>query len=164
MIVLFAYDGSDGADAALTAASALLTRDDLEVVVVTVWEPLVVQALQAAKFGGIPAVPLDSAPIDDRAEQLALRTAEHGTQLAEQLGLRARPVAIALPPAEEYAIAGAVIETADQLDASLIVLGSRGLAGVRAMLGSVSNHVAQHGHRPVLIIPAPVADDSDATG
>ena len=32
--------------------------------------------------------------------------------------------------------------------------GARGLAGVRAFLGSVSNHVFQHSPRPVLVIPA----------
>jgi nucleotide-binding universal stress UspA family protein len=35
----------------------------------------------------------------------------------------------------------------------LVVLGARGLAGVRAFLGSVSNH-GQHTRRPVLVVPA----------
>ena len=45
-------------------------------------------------------------------------------------------------------------ETLEELDVDLIVLGARGLAGVRAFLGSVSNHVVQHAHRPVLVVPA----------
>jgi hypothetical protein len=73
-------------------------------------------------------------------------------------GTIARPLALALPPAEQYDIAGAIIEAANTLDASVIVLGARGLTGIRAMLGSVSNHVAQHAHRPVLIIPPDAAD------
>jgi nucleotide-binding universal stress UspA family protein len=161
MIVLFSYDGSDSADTALTRASGLLNRTDVEAVVLTIWEPLVVEALRAAKFGGIPAIPFETDSIDDQDEQLARRAAEHGTRLAEQLGLRARPLAVALPPAEQYDIAGAIIEAANTLDASVIVLGARGLTGIRAMLGSVSNHVAQHAHRPVLIIP-PAATDTAA--
>ena len=31
--------------------------------------------------------------------------------------------------------------------------GARGLTGLRAFLGSVSNHLLQHAHRPLLIIP-----------
>ena len=43
---------------------------------------------------------------------------------------------------------------ADRHDASLIVLGARGLSAFKSMLlGSVSHSVAQHAHRPVLIVP-----------
>jgi nucleotide-binding universal stress UspA family protein len=46
------------------------------------------------------------------------------------------------------------VDVADELDASVIVTGSRGLAGVRSvLLGSVSNHVLHHAHRPTLIVP-----------
>jgi nucleotide-binding universal stress UspA family protein len=51
-------------------------------------------------------------------------------------------------------VAGTILATADELAVDLIVLGARGLAGVRAFLGSVSNHVVQHAQRPVLVVPA----------
>src|ERR671934_164053 len=101
MNILFAYDGSDEADAAISAAAALLQPNGGKAVVLSVWEPLTVQALRAEKFGGPLAFPL----------------------------------------------------RADELDADVIVLGARGLAGIAAFLGSVSNHVLQHAHRPVLIVP-----------
>ena len=47
MTVLFAYDGSEGGDAAIAAAGELLNHDRADAVVLTVWEPLVVEALRA---------------------------------------------------------------------------------------------------------------------
>lgn len=46
-----------------------------------------------------------------------------------------------------------VLESAADLNADLIVLGSRGLGGFkRLMLGSVSDGVLHHAHCPVLIV------------
>ena len=51
-----------------------------------------------------------------------------------------------------------ILDVADTHDAALIVLGARGLSSFRSLLlGSVSHGVAQHAHRPVLIVP-PVAE------
>ena len=42
----------------------------------------------------------------------------------------------------------------DRLHPDLVVLGSRGLTGLKALLqGSVSHHVGAHSHAPVLIVP-----------
>ncbi len=46
------------------------------------------------------------------------------------------------------------VAEANALDVDLVVVvGARGLTGLRAFLGSVSNHLLQHAHRPLLIIP-----------
>jgi nucleotide-binding universal stress UspA family protein len=149
MTILIAYDGSSNADAAISAAAKLMPPD-ASVVVLSVWEPLVVQALHAAKFGALtPPFPSDVADDDQHSAHAARRLAEHGARLAGEAGFDAR----ALWAADERTIADALIEAADELDASLIVMGSRGLTGIRAFMGSVSTHVLQHSHRPALIVP-----------
>jgi nucleotide-binding universal stress UspA family protein len=47
----------------------------------------------------------------------------------------------------------AIVHLAEELGVGLIVMGSRGLGGVRrALMGSVSSSVVRHAHCPVLIV------------
>jgi nucleotide-binding universal stress UspA family protein len=47
----------------------------------------------------------------------------------------------------------AIIHLAEEVGAGLIVMGSRGLGGVRrALMGSVSDSVVRHAHCPVMIV------------
>jgi len=47
----------------------------------------------------------------------------------------------------------AVVHLAEELGAGLIVMGSRGLDGVRrALMGSVSDSVVRHAHCPVMVV------------
>jgi len=149
MKILFAYDGSDSANAAIAKAGELLDGTRGEAVVLSVWEPLTVAAIKAARFGGPVAVPPDAASEDERSEEQARELAEHGAEVARQHGFDASPLA----SADARAIADTIVQQAEELDADLIVVGARGLAGVRAFLGSVSNHVIQHAHRAALVIP-----------
>lgn len=46
-----------------------------------------------------------------------------------------------------------IIALADELNAGLVVMGSRGLGGIRrALMGSVSDSVVRHAHCPVLVV------------
>jgi nucleotide-binding universal stress UspA family protein len=47
-----------------------------------------------------------------------------------------------------------IVDAAERDGSDLIVMGTRGLSGVRSLLlGSTSHHVAQHALCPVLIVP-----------
>jgi nucleotide-binding universal stress UspA family protein len=49
--------------------------------------------------------------------------------------------------------AQAIVESAEELGAGLIVMGSRGLGGLRrALMGSVSDDVVRHAHCPVMVV------------
>ena len=52
-----------------------------------------------------------------------------------------------------------LLAVADEFDAGLIVVGSRGLGGYpELLLGSTSTQVAQHSKRPVVIVPTILAE------
>ena len=149
MTILFAYDRSESAAAAIAAAGKLLDQERADAVVLTVWEPLIVGALSATRFGGAAPVPTDVTEVDEDAEKRAWRLAEHGARLAGEAGFEAR----ALWVADERQIAATILEGADELDATLIVTGARGLTGIAAFFG-VSNHVLHHATRPVFVVPS----------
>lgn len=46
-----------------------------------------------------------------------------------------------------------IVNLAGEIDAGLIVMGSRGRGGIsRALMGSVSDSVVRHAHCPVLVV------------
>jgi nucleotide-binding universal stress UspA family protein len=149
-MILLAYDGSADARAAVENAAELFA--DQPVTILTVWEPFVeVVARTTVGFGLVPAIP-DSDEIDAASTKHAEQTAAEGVELAHKLGLDARP----LTRAQESTIARAILSEADRLDASAIVMGSRGLTGVKSvLLGSVSHELIQHADRTVAVVPSP---------
>ena len=83
----------------------------------------------------------------DRAEELAAE----GADLARAGGFDPTPRAVRSPGP----FFAALIETADEIDAAAIVIGSRGRSRLAAtVLGSVSTGVLHHTRRPVLIVHA----------
>ena len=46
-----------------------------------------------------------------------------------------------------------IVRVAEDIEAGLIVMGSRGLGGIRrALMGSVSDSVVRHAHCPVMVV------------
>jgi nucleotide-binding universal stress UspA family protein len=150
MTILFAYDGSESSAAAFAAAGKIFGHSRPDAVVLTVWEPLSVEAIRAARFGGwwIP-LPLDVTEADQTSEMQAEQLAAHGVRLATAAGFGAR----ALWRADAREIAETIVEEANALDADLIVIGGHGLTGIRASLGGVSSHILRHATLPVLVAP-----------
>lgn len=144
--VLVSYDGSANADRAVDLAAALFP--DRLLLVVTVWQPASV-ALATHSFGSAPLLG-DLVQLDREVERAAAETAAKGEQRASAAGVTTE----AVPAQSVGPVWQAIIETADGRDAEVIVVGRRGLSGLRsALLGSVSNAVVQHAGRPVLIAP-----------
>jgi nucleotide-binding universal stress UspA family protein len=138
--VVFAYDGSDLAKAAIAQASEQLpTRRDA--LVLTVWRTF------AVEFVPEPDTNFDAAcagQVREAAEQVAA----HGAQLADEAGFRAQGMALQGTP-----IWKTIVDGADENQASLIVIGSHGRPGLGGRLaGNVASAVASHAHQPVLIV------------
>lgn len=99
--------------------------------------------------GAYAAAGSGAAGLDRRADADALALAEEGADLARAAGFRAEARAGLDSPTWR-----GVVRVADEIDAAVIVLGSRGLTGVRELLErNLSDQVAGHGRRPVLVVP-----------
>ncbi|HET8592520.1 MAG TPA: universal stress protein [Solirubrobacterales bacterium] len=154
--VLIAYDGSDAARRAIHETAKLF--GSRRALVVTVWEPTLPYELAA---GMQPAGPMGIAPfptvdaetaqeIDDTLQARADRVAQDGTALAKSLGLQAEPLVVA---EEGLNVADAIVELARKRDVAAVVVGSRGLTGLRAAFeGSTSSAVLKHSPCPVVTV------------
>lgn len=150
-MILIGYDGSRDAKSAIARTGELLGGEPTTVL--TVWEPFEdVLARAGAGFGAIVPSMADVGQIDESYERSARERAEEGVGLARSAGLDARPST----QKRDDTIAGAILAEADRVEARAIVLGSRGLTGIKSLfLGSVSHAVLHHADRPVLVVPSP---------
>jgi nucleotide-binding universal stress UspA family protein len=152
--VVVAFDGSAESRAAMTAAAALFR--DRPLLVVSVWEHgLATATLTHPDAMGV-TYPLPSveeiATVDRIEREHAAATAEAGVQLARGAGASAT----ALPVPDGGDVAETVGATAEQHGAAAIVVGSRGLGGVKAkLLGSTSRRLVHDSRVPVLVVRAP---------
>lgn len=147
-MILIAYDGTDSSNHAITVAGTLLPGGHAHVL--HVWQPLATPGDAFAMTATLPPV----GDTIERQERHARGVAEDGAELAREAGFDADSEAI-----EATGSTADVIEAAiDRLHPDLVVIGSRGLTGLRSLLkGSVSHHVCAHAHAPVLVVPpAPV--------
>jgi nucleotide-binding universal stress UspA family protein len=143
--LLLCYDGSEGARRAIATAGALL--DPRSALLLNVWESWVAEA--PALAGASATVQGMAAELDEVADERSEDRASEGVQLAERAGFDAEA-------ASERAtgpVWQAILNAADDHACAVIVLGSRGLTGISAALGSVSNGVVHHSRRPVLVVP-----------
>lgn len=140
--ILVCYDGSPAARHAIRRAAALFPGR--QALVLHVWSfPLEVAAAGLGAAGAYDA---------EGQRELAAEGAAEGCELAREAGLAAAPLTASGSGDGTWRT---ILHVADEHDASLIVMGSRGLGGLSSLLlGSVSHAVVQHAHRPVLVIPA----------
>ena len=141
--VLLCDDGSADAASAVVTAGGLLEQRDA--IALHVWQP------PSAAMGTMAGFQVIALPpeVDEQAATYAERLAQDAADRAGQAGFDARPLAVeAVGPAWQV-----ILEVGRQHDAAVIVVGARGLTGLKhALLGSVSEKVARHADRPVLIL------------
>jgi nucleotide-binding universal stress UspA family protein len=145
--VLFCFDGSDGSRVAMRAAAAMIDRP-VDAVVLTVWETVATRLALAGAFAA--GTTTGGADLDAEEESYARSVAEEGALHGSEHGYEASPMV-----KESFdGIARAILETAEDISARLIVCGQRGRGALRStLLGSVSHTLASHTRRPLLIAP-----------
>ena len=142
--ILIAYDGSGCADAAIDKVAAEFTGRKAVILVVT-------EELDRVPFIGTSGVPIEPETMEllvDSARKSAATMADKGAERARGLGLDPSTAI-----AEGGPVWAQIVDAAEEHDAALIALGSRGLSGIKhVLLGSVSGAVAQHSKRSVFIV------------
>ena len=147
-MILVAYDGSADAQAAIDRAGELMKGQPATIL--TVWERVIDLAARTGAGIGIGGVDFDS--VDRSSRDQARQRANEGVERAQRAGLKPR----ARTSVRKRSIAGTILSEADDVGASAIVMGTRGLTGLKSLLlGSVSHAVLQHADRPVIVVPSP---------
>jgi nucleotide-binding universal stress UspA family protein len=154
-MILIAYDGSEDAKEAIEQAGKLVGGQPA--IVLTVWQPFAeVLARTPLGFGFAPGV-LNIEEADNASRSAAEHVAADGAELARQSGFNAQWRACT----ELTTTAGAILNQADVVDAGAIVVGSRGLSGLKSvLLGSVSHALLQRADRAVIVVPSRAVADS----
>jgi nucleotide-binding universal stress UspA family protein len=141
--VILCYDGSDDAAVAIQRAAELF--GPRRAVVLVAWPRAHAQLY--AMPGLVYAQDLEA--LDAAAIKASAELADKGADLAREAGFDAEAVSVRA----DGPLWQTILETAEQQDAAAIVLGSRGLSGIKSLvLGSVSGAVVHHATRPTLVV------------
>lgn len=145
--VLVAFDGSPQSVAAIEVAAMLFPTATAQVV--NLWEPPFAAApLTHRLWEEAPSTDQFVNAVEREGRAVAGRTAALGALVAREAGWDAEPLVHRSFGGDGYAVAG----LAKQHGADLVVLGSRGLGGARALLGSTSDLVVHTCEVPVLVV------------
>ncbi|MDZ7679880.1 MAG: universal stress protein [Acidimicrobiales bacterium] len=157
-LILIADDHSDASRRAVRWAAEHLPVSDRRVVLLNVAVP---PSAPLASGGLVAPDVLVVNPVDDPEATAAVRD-EAMAALADTRERAGLPEHTELKvvwgdPATEIVVVG------EELEADLVVIGSRGRGFLgRMLLGSVSGHVVHHAHRPVLVVPPAEEDQASA--
>jgi nucleotide-binding universal stress UspA family protein len=141
--ILLATDGSQDAELAATTAVDLAKTTGSELHVVTVFP------------GPAYVLPYYETHFPEAAQRLRREARKERQQILDERVERIREAggSVAQAHIREGETAAEIVSLAEELEAGLIAIGSRGLGGVRrALMGTVSDSVVRHAHCPVMVV------------
>jgi nucleotide-binding universal stress UspA family protein len=160
--VLVGFDGSPDAVGAIELGARLLPGR--RALIAHLWAPpFAATELRARVWRRARSVSEMIELLEAEAQAEAERLANEGVTLANAAGWRAEALVKRSYGGEGLELAA----LAEELRPAALVLGSRGLTGVRAVLGSVSDQAVHTSPVPVLVVPRLVLSaerDAAATG
>jgi nucleotide-binding universal stress UspA family protein len=140
--MLLATDGSEEAELALRTAVDLANSTNSELHVATV----------AREYSPPYDVPEHGEQLEEalrRLQREAQKVLDEQARKIEEAGGTVEKAHLGVGGRRDQEI----VRLAEELGAGLIVMGSRGLGGIRrALMGSVSDSVVRHAHCPVLVV------------
>jgi nucleotide-binding universal stress UspA family protein len=143
--LILCYDGSEDARHAIERAGEFFAGR--RALVLTVCQSPA--GANVIGWSATSAGTVDFAALEREAVDEAGRIAEDGARIAREAGLEAEST----PVEANGPVWKTIIEVADRHRAAMIVVGSRGLTGIRSiLLGSVSSAIVHHADRPTLVI------------
>ena len=149
--ILVAYDGSPASRAALAHAATLFPGR--AAVIATVWEPGLASVVPDPGGIGGPATPVDLSVVQEVDEHSSNAPRRASPPKASPRASGRGLLAEAVSTADEGNVAETLAALADHHEAAVVVVGSRGLSGLKArLLGSTSESVLHHCRRPVLVV------------
>lgn len=138
--ILVAYDGSDLSKKALEMAMALAKQDEkIELSVITVTNPPV--ATSIGTYG------IYNQELINEIRESVEKILQEVKEKLKELPNKTKTVVLEGNPGR------LIVDHANQISCDLIVMGSRGLSGLKELfLGSTSHYVVQRANCPVFIV------------
>jgi nucleotide-binding universal stress UspA family protein len=146
--VLLATDGSMDAELAATTAVDLANSTSSELHIVFVKEDPYVSG-DPSYWSGVPSeYPFTDPEMEREIEQQGRKQLDAEVEKGRSAGGK-----VAEAHLRVGAAATEIVAIAEDIEAGLTVMGSRGLGRIRrALMGSVSDGVVRHAHCPVLVV------------
>lgn len=139
--IVVGTDCSSTADRAVRKAADLAKLTGAKLYIVSAYSDSVAAVGAAAGAGSMLATDWTEAAIHDqtrRVDAFADRLATEGIETVARV--------------EHGSAAATLVSVADEIEADLLIVGDRGLKGVRGILGSVPNRVAHRARMDVLVV------------
>jgi nucleotide-binding universal stress UspA family protein len=140
--IVVGTDGSDTASLAVERATELAKLTGAELDIVSAFEPVSKSRIASEQRDAPPDVQYEISPSED-----VNLTLEAAAAPARKEGVEVHTHPVQDDPSD------AILNTADKIDADLIVVGNKGMSGARRfILGSVPNNISHHAPCSVMII------------